>query len=31
MQLLDLIGRKNELFEKDINSHNDELKTIVSS
>lgn len=31
MQLLDLIGRKNELFEYDIKTHNDELKSIVSA
>tara|TARA_R110002111_G_scaffold260570_1_gene332006 strand:+ start:2095 stop:2943 length:849 start_codon:yes stop_codon:yes gene_type:complete len=31
MQLLDLIGRKNELFESDIKTHNIELKSIVSS
>jgi len=31
MQLLDLIGRTNELFESDINTHNKELKSIVSS
>ena len=31
MQLLDLIGRTNELFENDINTHNKELKSIVSS
>jgi FlaA1/EpsC-like NDP-sugar epimerase len=30
MQLLDLIGRTNELFENDIKSHQDELKSIVS-
>ncbi|WP_296381626.1 UDP-N-acetylglucosamine 4,6-dehydratase [Winogradskyella sp.] len=31
MQILDLIGRKNELFEQDIKTYNNELKAIVSS
>ena len=30
-KILNLIGRKEELFEEDINLHNRELKTIVSS
>lgn len=31
MQLLDLIGRTNQLFENDIKSHQDKLKSIVSA
>lgn len=31
MQILELIGRKIELFENDINAHNTALKTIVSA
>ena len=30
-KILDLIGRKHELFEDDIKTHNKELKKIVSA
>ena len=30
-QILNLIGRKKELFTKDINSYNEELKNIIST